>query len=85
MERRQTLFFRPKHPQLAQKIKISSPIEFRRSIQRVMADGYSVRDQRALVLAQNRAKAQLKRRNLSLMKRRQFTEIARIQIPSARR
>ena len=84
MPRKQTLFFRPKYPQLAQKIRISSPLEFRRSIARVMADGYSARDQKALVLAQNRAKAQLNRRDLSPQKRMQFMEIARIQVPSAR-
>lgn len=84
MSRKQTLFFEPINPALARKIKISSVGEFLQSIQRVKSDGYTVRDQRALTLAQNRAKAQLNRRNLSPEKRRQFMVISRIQIPSAR-
>ena len=83
MSRKQTLFFEPTNPALARKIKISSVGEFIQSIQRVKADGYTVRDQRALTLAQNRAKAQLNRRNLSPQKRKQFMIISRIPIPKS--
>lgn len=51
MSRKQTLFFEPTNPSLARKIKISSVGEFMQSIQRVKADGYTVKDQRALTLA----------------------------------
>lgn len=84
MSREQTLFFEPMHPSLARKISITSPAEFMRSIDRVMADGYSIRDRRALVLAQNRVRAQLNRKNLKPETRMKFMAISRIEIPSLR-
>ena len=81
--RRQTLFFKPKNPRLARAISITSPQQFRKSIGRVRKlKGISpTTKRRALVLAKNRANAQLKRRTLSAGERRQFTAISKIGIP----
>ena len=66
-------------------ISIRSPDEFRRSIREISSGRYTLGDQRALVLAQNRAKAMLKRKDLSSRERREFVEISKIKVPSFKR
>ena len=79
--RRKTIFFPPKHKKLADIISIESPAAFRRSIQALKKGGLNATEKRALVLAQNRAKAMLKKRNLSDKERRELQAIARIRLP----
>ena len=76
-----TLFFAPKDPRLARIIKIDTPSNFRKSIKILSKGGLTLKERRALILAQNRAKAQLGRKNLSDAERREFTEISREKIP----
>lgn len=73
-----------KSKRLAEEISITSPKAFRKSIYDVQhdKDGYTLADERGLYLAQNRAKAQLNRKNLSAKERKQFEEISKIKIPS---
>jgi len=83
MRRKRTLFFPAKSKRLAEAISITSPTAFRLSIRRVkrmrgISPGTKVK---ALVLAQNRAKAMLKRKRLSARERKQLREIAKIKIP----
>jgi len=79
--RRKTIFFRPKHKKLANIISIESPAAFRASIRKLKRMGLGATEKRALVLAQNRAKAMLKKRNLSAKERRELQAIARIRLP----
>jgi hypothetical protein len=69
----------------AKVISIVSPAAFRKSIKVLMKGRYTVGDQRALVLARNRAKAMLNRKNLSSKERKQFRAISKIRIPSAKK
>jgi len=78
---RKTLFFKAKSKALAKKISITSPAAFRASIKELKKGGLSLREKRALVLARNRAAAQLKRKNLSAKERKQFRAISKISIP----
>lgn len=78
---RRTIFFPPKFPALARKISITSPAAFKKSIEILKKNGLTLREKRALVLAQNRARVQLKRKTLSARERREFTEISKIKIP----
>jgi hypothetical protein len=79
--RRRTIFFEPKNQKLAELITIVSPDAFRESIRKVQRMGIGAREKRALVLAQNRARAMLKKRSLSAKERSQFEEIAQIRLP----
>ncbi len=78
-----SLFNKPKSKKLARDISIKSPTAFKRSISKLKKSNgrLSVREGRGLVLAQNRARVQLRRRNLSVKERRQFTAITKIKIP----
>jgi len=76
-----TIFFPPKHPRLARAISITSPSAFRKSIKTLKKGGITTREKRALVLAQNRARVQLKRKNLSRKERKQFGEISKMILP----
>lgn len=81
--RKKTLFGKAKSPRLAKAISIVSPAAFKASIKKVKAlKGISaLKKKRALVLAKNRALAQLARKNLSAKERKQFAAIAKIRIP----
>ena len=79
------LFFKAKNPRLARVITITSPTGFRQSIRTLKRKGITLQEKRALVLAQNRARAQLRRRNLSRKERRQFTAISKIKLPKITR
>ncbi len=78
---RPTLFFKPASRRLARDISITSPNAFEDSIKRLKQGGITVKEKRALVLAQNRARAQLSRKNLSLKEKIQFTVIATKRLP----
>ncbi|MEM4271215.1 MAG: hypothetical protein QXO70_03940 [Candidatus Pacearchaeota archaeon] len=78
---RKTMFFPAKNKRLADIISIHSPEAFMESIRTFQKNGIQPKERKALILAQNRAKAMLKRKNLSSMERRQFREIAKIKIP----
>jgi len=67
----------------AQIVSIKTPTAFKKSIATLRKGRYTLADQRALVLARNRAGAQLKRRNLSRTERSQMSRIVRISIPTA--
>lgn len=79
--RKNTIFFPARSKSLAKKISIKSPSAFKSSIKKLEKGGLTTREKRGLVLAQNRAKAQLKRKNLSKKEREQFKEISKIKIP----
>jgi hypothetical protein len=83
--RQKTIFFPPKHRDLADIISIESPAAFRQSIRTLKKMGIGAREKRALVLAQNRAKAMLKKRNLSESERKELEEIARMPLPEVAR
>ncbi len=76
-----SLFFPPKNPSLARKVSIRTPGEFRKSIRTLKKGGLRLEEKRALVLAQNRARLQLRRKNLSDKERAQFKEIANTKLP----
>jgi hypothetical protein len=80
--RRRTIFFPPRHKKLADVISIESPAAFRESIRRLRHMGIGATEKRALVLAQNRAKAMLKKRSLSPKERRELETIARMPLPN---
>ena len=84
---KQTLFFKSKRSRLSNIISISSPEAFRASIEALKGPDNKVTltSKRALVLAQNRARAILHKKNLSANERRQFNEIVRIKLPEVRR
>ncbi len=71
----------PKSSRLAKIIKIDSPTAFKKSVRILKRGGLSTKEKRALVFAQNRAGAQLKRKNLSSQERRQFKAIIRVKLP----
>ncbi len=84
VKRRRGLFgSKPKSKRIAKIISITSPTAFRRSIRILKKDGggLSLHEKRALVLARNRAGAQLDRKDLSPKERKQFREITKISIP----
>lgn len=85
MVKKQTLFFKAKDPRLARIISTTSPTAFRRSIRTLKKGGLTIKERQALVVAQNRSGAQLKRKNLSPKERCQFSEIVKIKIPQANR
>ena len=66
---------------LADIISIESPAAFRESIRKLKRMGIGATEKRALVLAQNRAKAMLKKRSLSEKERRELQAISRIRLP----
>ncbi len=80
-----SIFFKPKSKALAEKISITSPAAFNRSIMELKKGGVTLRERRALTLARTRAKAQLGRKNLSLSERKQFRTISRTKIPKVTR
>ena len=80
--RRKTIFSPPRHSKLADVISIESPEAFRESIRRLKRKGIGATEKRALVLAQNRAKAMLKKRSLSPKERKEMEAIARMPLPS---
>jgi hypothetical protein len=80
--RRKTIFFPPKHKKLAEIISIESPAAFRESIRKLQKMGIGAREKRALVLAQNRAKAMLKKKSLSPKEQRELEAIARMPLPA---
>lgn len=77
-----TLFFPPKHKRLAKIISIENPLAFKRSIFMLRKGGITITEKRALVLARNRAKAILKRTDLSPKEVKQFKMISKIKLPS---
>ncbi len=77
---KETLFFKPKSKRLARIITIVSPTAFRKSIRILKKGGLTTTEKRALVLARNRATAQLGRKNLSPKERKQFRAISKIKI-----
>ncbi len=85
MTRRQSLFFAPRNKALANKISITSTLAFDQSIQRIKKGGVTLEEKRGLVVAQNRARAQLQRKNLSLKERIEFNVIAGRRLPKVTR
>ena len=81
MKIKKTMFMKPKNKALARKISIESPTKFRESISKCKKGGLTLEEKRALVLAQNRARVQLKRKNLSGKERRQFQAISKVKLP----
>lgn len=79
--KKKTLFKEPpRSKRIAAAVKISSPREFRESIQKLGKQGFTLHERRALILAQNRARAQLKRKNLSEKERLEFAEISGVDL-----
>lgn len=69
------------NPRLAKAISIKSPDAFRKSIRELSKDGMTTKEFRALQLAQNRAVAQLNRKDLSLKEIKEMSIIGSIKIP----
>lgn len=69
------LFGPPKDKYLAREVSIRSPTAFKESIRTLKKGGLHLNEKSALVLARNRAGAQLKRHNLSPKERAQFKKI----------
>ncbi len=65
-----------KSKKIASEISITSPAAFRESIKKLEKNGLTTHEERALILAQNRAKAQLHRKDLSPKERSQFKKIS---------
>lgn len=59
-------------------ISIESPAAFRRSVKELKRGNFTLRERKALTLAQNRARASLIRKNLSDKERKQMRSIANI-------
>ncbi len=76
-----SIFFPAKDKALSRKISITSPSTFKESIRELKKGGLNLKEKRALVLAQNRARAILNKKNLSVKERKQFKEISKIKIP----
>ena len=79
--RRKTIFFPAKHKALADIISIESPEAFRQSIRKLKRMGIGAREKRALVLAQNRARAMLKKKSLSPKERKERQAIVNTPLP----
>ncbi len=73
-----------RNPKLAMAISTKSPSQFRQSFSRVKKiKGLSpLTKRRGLILAQNRARLQLKRKNLSSGERKQFKAISKTKLPT---
>lgn len=82
---KKSLFFPPKNKRLARIITIKSPSAFRDSIALLRRGGVTRTEKNALVLAQNRARVQLRRKNLSPKERKQFRTIASVKLPKITR
>lgn len=79
---KQTGLFQPaKSKRLANLVDLTSPNAFRMGLMRAKKGGFSLSEKRAFVLGQNRAKAQLQRKNLSPKERKQFMVISRVRLP----
>jgi hypothetical protein len=83
--RRKTIFFAPRHRRLADIISIESPAAFREGIRKLKKLRIGAREKRALVLAQNRAKAMLKKKTLSPKERRELGQIVNTPLPPVTR
>ena|SRR3990167_10383990 len=81
MVRLRSLFFKPKHPEIARQISIRTPNAFHASIRRLRKGGYTLTKYRALLLARTRAQVMLKRQNLSGRERAQMQKISMMPIP----
>jgi len=79
--RKNTLFGPPKSKRIARIINITSPTAFKESIRKLKKGGLSGTEKKALVLARNRAGAQLGRKNLSSKERVQFRKIKKMKLP----
>lgn len=77
----QSIFFKPKNRRLAEKISITSPTAFRKSIRELAKNGLTLKEKKALVVARTRSKLQLKRKDLSPKERKQFKTISKMNIP----
>ena len=80
-----TLFFEPKYKEASEQISIESPADARASVKWLTEEYKSAKTRAKLrrlirfaVLARNRAKAMLKRKNLSAKERKEFKEIIKI-------
>lgn len=69
------------HPTYAKNISIESVPAFIRSIQWARQTGYNQDKRKALILAQNRAKANINNIRLSPQVRMRYSQIAQINIP----
>lgn len=65
----------------AGRISITSPTTFRESIRELRKDRYTLSDYRALILAQNRARGMLNKKDLSTKEKKQMQAISEIKIP----
>jgi hypothetical protein len=79
---KKSLFFPPRNKRIAKIISIKSPSAFKISISKLREGGITITEKRSLVLAKNRAKAQLKRKNLSPKERKQFKMIVAMKLPN---
>lgn len=76
-----TIFGPAKSKRLAKIITIKSPTAFKESIRKIRKGGVTGEEKKALVLARNRATAQLNRKNLSRKERIQMRAIKNTKLP----
>lgn len=77
---KKTIFFES-HSELSDIISIKSPKAFKESIKELKEGGITTKEKKALVLAQNRARAILHKKNLSEKERKQFKAISKVKLP----
>lgn len=80
-----SVFFPLKNKTLAKKISIKSPSAFAKSIKTVSKNGVTPTERKSLVLAETRARLQLRRKNLSDKERIEFEKISKMKIPKVTR
>jgi len=66
---------KPKSKKIAKIISIESPTAFKQSIKTLKKGGLTLHERRALQLAENRAGAMLKKKDLSKKERKQLSKI----------
>lgn len=69
-----------KNKRIADIISIESPTKFRESMKELKKGYFTNNEKKSLVLAQNRARAILNKKNLSEREKKQFIEISKIKI-----
>ena len=71
-------------PRKAKLVSIKSPEAFRKSIKALKKGRFVESERKSLTLARTRATLQLKRKNLSMKERKQFTKISKMRIPNVK-
>lgn len=74
-----------KRDQSVRRVSVESPVAFMQSMAVLRRGGLRTAEKKALIMAQNRALAQLNRKDLSNKERGEFATIARFKLPPVTR